>query len=180
MRINFFAGPGAGKSTTTARVFSQLKERGVSVEHVGEYVKAWAYQKRAIQKWDQIYLFGKQQQYEYRYISKGVKNIVTDSPCFLSVVYTLKYQDDETSLLAGALADLSQEYDKDHPCTNIFLHRGMKPYHKEGRYQDYGEAKEIDAFMLNVLKVYDKPLVELEYNDTTGILEAVLKVVDRQ
>lgn len=179
MRINFFAGPGAGKSTTTARIFSQLKERGVSVEHVGEYVKAWAYQKRVIKKWDQIYLFGKQQQYEYRYLSQGVKNIVTDSPCFLSVVYTLFYQTDETSLIAGALADLSEEYDRDHPCLNIFLHRGSKPYVQDGRYQNHSQAKDIDKDMLRILKIYNKPVVELEYNDTNGILEAVLKAVEK-
>jgi nicotinamide riboside kinase len=179
MRINFFGGPGAGKSTTTARVFASLKERGVSVEHVGEYVKAWAYQKRVIQKWDQIYLFGKQQQYEYRYISTGVKNIVTDSPCFLSVIYTLKYQTDETSLLAGALADLSDEYDRDHPCLNIFLNRGVKPYVQEGRYQDYKAAQDIDKFSKDILKLYNKPFVEIDYLDHGKILDTVIKAVEK-
>jgi len=40
MRINFLAGPGAGKSTTTAWIFSELKLRQVSVELVTEYVKS--------------------------------------------------------------------------------------------------------------------------------------------
>ena len=39
MRINLLAGPGAGKSTMAAWLFSELKRRNISVEHVGEYVK---------------------------------------------------------------------------------------------------------------------------------------------
>lgn len=179
MRINFFGGPGAGKSTTTARTFAQLKQRGYSVEHVGEYVKSWAYQHREIKKWDQVYLFGKQQQYEYRFLSQGVKNIITDSPCFLSVIYGLKYQTDDTSLLADGLSQLVDEYDRDHPCLNIFLDRGNKPYVQEGRYQDYDAAKDIDAFSKKILDLYGKPFVEINYADEAKILDTVLKAVEK-
>ena len=177
MRINFFAGPGAGKSTTTARVFSELKERGVSVEHVGEYVKAWAYQKRQIPKFDQLYIFGKQHQYEYRYLSQGVKNIVTDSPCFLSVIYSYFYQQ---PAIGGAINTLVQEYDKDHPSLNIFLHRGDKPYVQEGRWQDLTAAKQLDVFMLEMLKHnYPNNLIEIDYQDKEKILSTVLSAVEK-
>ncbi len=179
MRINFFAGPGAGKSTSTARVFAQLKERGVSVEHVGEYVKAWAYKKQQIKKWDQAYLFGKQQQYEYRYLSNGVKNVVTDSPCFLSVVYALYYGKKAGENMASALAMLCKEYDEDHSCLNIFLDRGDKPYVQDGRYQSYEAAKDVDKFMKETLWKYNKPFVELDYKDQDGVLAAVLKAVEK-
>lgn len=180
MRINFFAGPGAGKSTTTARVFSQLKERHFSVEHVNEYVKSWAYQKRSIKKFDQVYLFGKQQQYEYRFLSSGVKNIVTDSPCFLSVIYAQKYATDTSEEVANAIRMLCREYDKDFPCTNIFLHRGAKPYVQEGRYQDYAAAQELDNFMLKILKeTYPDNLIEVDYQDKDKILEIVIGAVEK-
>jgi len=133
MRINLFGGPGSGKSTTAARVFSELKEKKTSIEHVGEYVKSWAYQRRTIKKFDQVYLFAKQQQYEYRYLSCGVKNIITDSPCFLSYIYGAKYNEDPK--IANALLQLSKIYDEDYPSVNIFIHRGEKDYVPEGRYQ---------------------------------------------
>lgn len=179
MRINLFAGPGSGKSTTAARIFAQLKERQVSVEHVGEYVKAWAYKKQQIKKWDQIYLFGKQQQYEYRYLSAGVKNIVTDSPCFLSVVYSLFYGKQTAENIASALAMLCKEYDQDHPCLNIFLNRGDKPYVQEGRYQSYESAQQVDKFMKDTLWKYNKPFVEIDYKDKDAVLETVLKAVEK-
>ncbi len=177
MRINFFGGPGSGKSTTTARVFSQLKELGISVEHVGEYVKSWAYQKRGVKKWDQLYLFGKQHQYEYRNLSAGVKNIVTDSPCFLSVIYGHFYGSHDDPI-ATSIARLHAAYDADFPSIHIFLDRGNKPYDPVGRYQDYETAKAVDEFTKKTLTRYGMKFIELDYQDKSGILAAALKAVD--
>lgn len=177
MRINFFAGPGAGKSTTAARIFSQLKMRGISVEQVGEYVKFWSYQNRPVKKWDQIYLFGKQQQYEYRYLSAGVKNIVTDSPCFLAAAYSAYYKQEKA--ISAALATLSQEYDKDYPTFNIFLDRGNKQYIQEGRYQNEVQARELDTFIESLLIKHRISYKKIPYRDEIAILEAVLEKIDR-
>jgi len=174
LRINFFGGPGAGKSTSAARVFAQLKERQVSVEHVGEYVKAWAYQQRNVTPFDQVYIFGKQHQYEYRYLSRGVQNIVTDSPCFLSAYYARLTKPE----LAGPILELVDLYDDDHPCHNIFLHRRDKPYVQEGRWQDEAGARRVDAELLLMLRGHYPDLTELDYSDQDGILHAVLAVVD--
>jgi len=176
MRINFFGGPGSGKSTTTAWIFAMLKDRKVSVEHVSEYVKAWAYQKRNIQKHDQLYLFAKQQQYEYRYLSQGVLNIVTDSPCFLSVIYSAKYISEE---YADAIMALCRLYDRDNPSLNIFLSRGEKPYITEGRYQTLEQAKELDAAILAGLqKHYPENFHVVDYKNREKILELVLSHVE--
>lgn len=179
MRVNFFAGPGAGKSTTTARVFSQLKERGYSVEHVGEYVKSWAYQNRSIKKWDQVYLFGKQQQYEYRFISRGVKNIVSDSPCFLSVIYALYYGENKDSKIPDAIAKLCNEYDSDFPAVNIFLNRNNKEYISEGRYETAEQARQIDSFMKGTMNIFKVKYTELDYQDKEGILETVISSIEK-
>ncbi len=177
MRINLFGGPGIGKSTTAAWLFSQLKERHISVEHVGEYVKSWAYQKRKIHKFDQVYIFGKQQQYEYRYISNGVKNIVTDSPCFLSVIYSGYYKSEGIS---RAISALCAEYDADHPSFNLILDRGNKQYHQEGRWQTEKEAKEIDTLIhRQVLASYPYSSMKIPYTSRDLILEEVLKRIEK-
>jgi hypothetical protein len=176
MRINFFGGPGSGKSTTTARVFAQLKERQLSVEHVSEYVKAWAYQGRDVNPFDQVYLFGKQHQYEYRYLARGVRNIVTDSPCFLSAFYA-KHRG--VSALVRPLVELCFLYDGAHPCVNLFLRRGDKPYVQAGRWQSQEEAREIDTQMFAMLVAYyPTNLVQLDFDDHAGILRTVLQAVD--
>jgi hypothetical protein len=137
VRINLFGGPGSGKSTTAAWLFSELKRRLVSVEHVNEYVKAWAYAKRPVDHYDQIYIMAKQMQYEYRFLKNGIKNIVTDSPVDLSIVYSPEH-------LKPAMRLLSQTYNQDFAYENIFIRRGDKPYVQEGRYQDKARALEVD------------------------------------
>lgn len=175
MRINFFGGPGSGKSTTAPWVFSMLKRDKASIELVTEYVKSWATQKRKVNEFDQIYLFGKQMQYEYRFLNAGIKNIVTDSPVLLSSVYASVYFKDIN--VADDLEHMADEYEKKYPSINIFLDRGDKPYNPEGRYQTYEEAKEIDKLILKVLedKAQNKQLTYaiFPFSDPEAILKYV-------
>lgn len=147
MRFNLLGGPGAGKSETALRLAADIKHDLRSVEHVGEYVKSWAYQKRTVEKFDQVYIFGKQHQYEYRFISSGVKNIITDSPVFLSSVYA-------PSELALPLTALCMAYDREFPSMNIFIQRGDKPYLQAGRWQTKDEALELDKRIFDMAQTY--------------------------
>lgn len=163
MRINLFAGPGAGKSTTAARFFAHAKVNGFSIEHVTEYVKAWAYSGRKPTDFDQVYLFAKQQQYEYRFLSNGVKNIVTDSPTFLSVCYAEMYVGEK---MANAIWELNKMYGNDYPSTDVFLDRKDKPYQQTGRFQTKKQAQEIDNRILRIYqKYYKKSPIILDFDD---------------
>lgn len=42
--VNLFGGPGCGKSTTMARLFADLKTRGLNVEMVSEFAKDLVYE----------------------------------------------------------------------------------------------------------------------------------------
>lgn len=171
MRINLFAGPGAGKSTTAAWLFSQLKMDGVSIELVSEYVKSWACQKREVKPFDQIYLMGKQVQYEYRFLTSGVKNIVTDSPVLLSCSYTRLYS--EHLGLHEDMLGIAEKYEKAYPSLNIFLNRENKPYQKEGRYQTEEEARKLDTIIRNDLNSIGAKYKEFSFYDQAGILNYV-------
>src|SRR5687768_13907488 len=93
-RFNFLGGAGSGKSTTSAWIYSELKQRNISVELVREYVKNWAYQNRKINDFDQVYITGKQLNAEYLLLSNGVKNTVTDCPVLLGAIYSDIYAPD--------------------------------------------------------------------------------------
>lgn len=150
MRINLYGGPGAGKSTTAAQLFAELKRDGQSVELASEYVKTWAYQDREVKAFDQIYLLGKQMNYEYRFISHGVKNVVTDSPVFLSYVYAKKFFGNVG--IHEPMLEIIKAYERENPSLNIVLERGDKPYDPNGRWQTHDEAKEIDSLIRDELE----------------------------
>lgn len=172
MRINLYAGPGAGKSTTSSWLFAELKKRGYSVELVSEYVKSWAIAKRDIIGFDQVYLMGKQLQYEYRFLAHGIQHIVTDSPVLLSACYTRSYFSDLK--IADHMEAIIAEYESRHPSLNIFLNRDGKEYRTEGRWQTSDEAVKMDEIIRSTLDRNDIQYSEFSFYDSEKILQHVI------
>ena len=84
--VNLYGGPGSGKSTGAAYIFSKLKMAGVNAELVTEFAKEKVWEESKAVFENQAYIFGKQ----YFRISRcadQVDVIVTDSPLLLSVIY---------------------------------------------------------------------------------------------
>lgn len=177
MRINLYAGPGAGKSTTAAMLFAKMKIAGYSVELVSEYVKAWAIAKRAPVGFDQVYLMGKQLQYEYRFLSNGIQNVITDSPVLLSACYTRAYYPALTSV-ADHMDAIILEYEKQHPAINIFLDRGDKEYKTEGRYQTQEAAQKLDGVVRETLDRLNLPYTTFSFFDNDSLFKHITDVID--
>ena len=177
MRINFLAGPGAGKSTTAAWLFSELKSRNYSVELVTEYVKSWATQKRQVSQFDQVYLFGKQMQYEYRFLNNGIKNVVTDSPLVLSCIYADYYYPELQ--LGTPMLEIMKKYEERYPSINIYLNRRDKAYNAEGRYQTYEQAKLVDEAVMKVIDEHLTNVHYVDYDDRERILQLTLDNISR-
>jgi nicotinamide riboside kinase len=177
-RINLFGGPGIGKSTIASGMFSEFKRRDLSVELVTEFVKSWASQKREIKKYDQVYLFGKQQHYEYQWLVNGVKIVITDSPTLLSTIYARKYLCED---LADTLRGLDDMYERDFPSVNILLERGDNEYKEDQRYQTYEEAVELDNIIKSELERTDgvekREVLCFKYNDTDTIMDSVYDII---
>lgn len=168
-RINLFAGPGAGKSTACAQLFSRMKLAGFNVEQVTEYVKAWAILERKIKKFDQVYFWGKQMNREYICLEGKIDSIITDSPLPLCAIYS-KYYREQGKVTPQALMDLSCSFENMYPSLNIFLNRGDKEYHTKGRYQTPEEAYGIDNLILEQWPEYPgrfKELYGYEMTDPT-------------
>lgn len=177
MRINLYAGPGAGKSTTAAMIFGALKVRGYSVELVSEYVKAWAVEKRKVIAFDQIYLMGKQLHYEHRFLSNGIQHVVTDSPVLLSACYTRAFYS-ELKGIADHMEGMIAEYERHYPSVNIFLDRGGKEYKTEGRYQTKQEARQLDEIIEGALIHHGIRYRTFDFGKHDDILNYVISKLD--
>lgn len=147
--INMFGGSGIGKSTTAAGLYHEMKQRGLNVELVREYVKGWAWAGTKVNTYDQVYIFGKQARSEYMLYGK-VDYIVTDSPILLSPIYDRYYNGDDAMIEDAALRFIAKASKNGVTHINFLLER-MKAFNPEGRYETEEQAKAVDVFVKNFL-----------------------------
>jgi hypothetical protein len=139
--VNLFGGPGSGKSTTMAGVFSELKWMNINCEQAPEFAKEKVWEGSTSILDNQIYIFGKQLHSLFRLNGK-VDIIVTDSPILLSLIYGKKNGENFGKLV------LEKHYDFRN--LNVFLKR-KKKYNPCGRLQNEEEAIEIDNKIKDML-----------------------------
>lgn len=145
--INLWGGPGCGKSTTMARIFSELKVKGYNVEMISEFAKDLVYEKRDETMKDELYIFAKQNHRLFR-VKDKVDIIVTDRPLPLTCVYDEVYGKNDRSL-RELVRKTFREYDN----INILLEFNTDNYKKEGRLQDQEEALNLhEKIMQEILK----------------------------
>ncbi len=172
-RISLMGGPGCGKSTLAARIFSDLKVDGYKVEHIAEYVKAWAYSDRKPKSYDQLYIFGKQIHAEDS-ILQHVPLIVTDSPIMLNAAYSNYYNFRPVQ----HLINLALEFETDFPSLNLFVARTVE-YQEHGRYQNYEKALEFDEYLLNFMCSHFKNEVhKVQVDDYENIIKLIKENID--
>ena len=143
--INLFAGPGVGKSTTAAKVFAELKMKGINCEMALEFAKDKVWEESFRTMDDQIYIFGKQFHRIWRLKDK-VDVIICDSPLPISIVY-----DKENS---EAFHTLIMEQFNKFENVNYYIERSTD-YQESGRVQTKEEAEKVDKIVLDVLNKYD-------------------------
>lgn len=151
--VECYAGPGAGKSTTSAQLFCELKAHGgPSVELVQEYIKIWAWEGRKIQPADQIYITAKQMRAEVRLYNK-VDVIITDAPILMGAFYEQYYGDQKRSKI---LLDIYSDVVDNAQRVRYQIPR-VKAYDQRGRYETEEKAKEIDKAMREFV-LFQNPL----------------------
>jgi len=168
--INFFGGPGIGKSTQSAGLFTKMKKAHMDVELTYEFPKVVAWEENHSAIKDQFYITANQHRNISRLYNK-VKYIVVDSPIILGMVYKDRYSKepeypamfyDET--FDQFVLSLFKKYES----LNILLKRDETTYDENGRFQDLTEAKEIDQDIKNRLIIHDIPFIEFDVNENTS------------
>jgi hypothetical protein len=162
--VNLLGGPGSGKSTMAASVFSELKWRDINCELAPEYAKDLVWEKRHKTFEDQIYIFGKQHHRIFRLLGQ-VSVVITDSPLLLTPVY----DGERRELLANlAVAEFNR-------CNNLnfFINR-KKAYNPIGRNQDLDGAKVKDDEIKACLTKYN-----INYYSVDGTPNDIRYVIDK-
>jgi nicotinamide riboside kinase len=173
--VNLFGGPGVGKSTTAAWMFSELKNRKVNCELVREYVKDWAWEERKISPLNQLHFLG-EQAYRESLLYGKVDIVVTDSPIILSPFYQQHYTDQDYLLQPAVsfMKHASSAYKVDY--LNVLLKR-TKPYFAKGRYETEEQAKNIDVQLVKWFEKHNIPYVNADFNDKGTLISIVEKRV---
>lgn len=143
--INLYGGPGIGKSTTAAKLFACLKDKGYKVELVTEYAKDLTYEGDVDRLSNQLLVSGEQIQRVQRLAGK-VDIIINDSPILLGGIY---FNSDFKQHLTDILAYYPLKVNE----CNILLKR-TKPYAGYGRTQTYEAACGIDTNIKELLDTY--------------------------
>jgi len=163
--VNLFAGPGAGKSTTAAGVFFDLKTRGINCEIAAEFAKDLTWEERHRTFTDQIYIFGKQYHRIHRLMGK-VDVIITDSPLLLTPVYDGEKRPTLEKLVV-------EEHNKMWTY-NVYLKR-KKPFNPKGRIHGEEHAKDIDYAVADMLLKHD--ILFETFDGTTEGKDAIVKKI---
>jgi len=149
--INLFGGPGTGKSTLCASIFTELKMKGVDCEMALEYAKDVVWEESFTKLKNQIYIFGKQHSRIHRLDGK-VDVVITDSPLINSIVYDITENPHLKSLVLFEFKKLNT--------INYFLERGTN-YNPNGRMQTLEGALKVDESYKSLLIENNIPYIEI-------------------
>ena len=145
--VNLYGGPGCGKSTGAAHIFSELKKKGVNAELITEFAKDKTWEKNSVALNCQEYVFGKQS-FRLQRCRDDVDVIVTDSPLPLTIIYN------KNPALGQPFEQVVLSVFNTYNNINYLLKR-VKPYNPKGRKQTESESIEIDGEVLNLLNKFN-------------------------
>ena len=146
--INFYGGPGSGKSTKAAGLYYKMNMAGFSVELNNEFAKECVWEDNVPMLKDQLFMLAHQHRKILRLVGK-VDYVITDSPVMLSGIYRELY---DGPLYSDLIDKLAREcYDK-YENINFMLDRPKKIFNQKGRAQNEEGSIDIDSAILEMFK----------------------------
>lgn len=169
--INLFGGPGTGKSTLCAKLFADLKVKGIDCEMALEYAKDVVWEESFRKLSNQVYIFGKQHNRLHRLNGK-VDVVITDSPLLNSIIYDDTKNPQLRELILTEFSKLNT--------LNYYIDRCFE-YKQNGRVQDLDGAigKDNDyKQLLNQNNILYKHILLNDDNDNSTIVNEIINRIN--
>jgi hypothetical protein len=169
LTVNFFAGPGAGKSTTAAGVFHALKVKGVDSELVSEFAKDKTWERNHVSLSDQFFVTANQH-YRQFVLEERVDVIVTDSPLLIGLFY---YNQEDEVLKKSFFTFIQRSFSLQNNLN--FLIKRTKKFNQNGRNQSEHQATQIDTAIKKFLD--DQSIEYTEINGDSSCIPLVSDMI---
>ena len=173
--VNFYGGPGTGKSTVTAHVYALLKWAGYNCEMAREYAKDKVWEGSLDVLDDQIHMFG-EQYHRLHILQDNVDIILTDSPIILTLIYA-----DKSKLPYVSFKNLVMDTYDDMNNLNIVLNR-TKAFESAGRLQNLEESLSLDDNIIDLLESNSVPYCNFDASPESmnNIVELITNTMDNR
>jgi len=170
--VNFFSGPGAGKTVAAASLFSKLKKLHIESELVAEFPKDLVLENNRTALANQIYVFANQL-YRIQCAYSNTKVAVIDSPLLLSAVYNPN--------TSKHLLNLVFEQHTKFNNLNIFVGRDLSyPHSMNGRIHSLTESISIDNQVRNLLDHYNIPYTDLDIIGEDNLISLICEEIGHE
>jgi thymidylate kinase len=169
--IDLFAGPGAGKSTNAAGLYSLMKRRYYNVELVREYAKELTYEKDWERLSQQTHVLDEQDR-RLRMLVGQVDFAITDG----AILNSILYRKDDYHIPDADFRKIVLAYHNKYNNINFYLKR-TKKYVPIGRTQTEEQAKDLDDKALTMLQELQVPFVEIVADNSAP--EKMLEYIER-
>lgn len=160
--VNYFGGPGSGKSTLSAGLFYKFKMIGLDCEIITEKAKDLTWEKNWTGLRCQPWVSGSQL-YRQERLEGQVDLVMTDSPILLGLLY---YKEENKDIKYHFERFIIETF-KSKNNINVFVQR-QKSYNPNGRNQTEEEALEIDNITKRILDENS-----IEYMNVDGTIEGL-------
>jgi len=169
--INFYGGPGSGKSTAAAGLFYQMKIAGYNVELTNEFAKECVWEGNIPMLQDQLWVLGHQHRKILR-LSDKVDYIITDSPVLLSPIYRERYGE---PLYSDLIDQMALECYKLYNHNINFMLTRPEGFDQQGRAQDIDECILIDEAIMEQFDRLNIGYINLDSNDNAAAAMRYIK-----
>ena len=167
--VNFFSGPGGGKTVAAASLFTTLKKLHIDSELVAEFPKDLVLEENRVALANQIYVFANQL-FRVQCAYNNTKVAVVDSPLLLSAIYNPN--------TSRHLVDLVFEQHRKFNNLNIFVGRDPSyPHSMHGRIHSLTESITIDNQILHLLETHDIPYIRYDSIGEAGLVDFIVEEI---